>query len=417
MSLKRSEEVRAWEVGLDGVYVCYWSLQDPLCQSQSLPVVRALVSRGWRLGLMTFEQGRWALDPVAERERGQALAREGILWSPLRYHKRPPFLSTVFDILCGVSRCWQLARRARARLLHGRGTVAAAIAGGAAWLAGTFFLNDADGPLSQEYVDAGLWKANSLAHRLTRWVEIQLLRGAHAVAVLTERRRAEVEGLTRQPPVVLPCAVEIERFAPDPRAREAIRAELGLNGVVFAYAGKAGGWYPTDAMLDFVQKAAELLGGEVSLLILTTESSGALVRGAEQRGLHHTVRSASWEEMPRYLSAADAGLSFRLQVPSAAACSPVKNGEYLACGLPIVTTAGVGDYSALIARKRLGVVLESVAAQGYTTAAEELRKILADPSLSVRCRETARNEVGLSEVVIPRYLSLYERLLGPPAGK
>jgi glycosyltransferase involved in cell wall biosynthesis len=398
---------------LHAVYVTYWSLQDPLCQSQSLPVVRALAGRGWRMGLVTFEQGRFSPGPAEESGLRRGLVEEGILWMPLRYHKRPAVLSTLFDITRGAVRCLRLARSHRVRLFHGRGTVAAAIAGTAAGLTAARFLNDADGPLSQEYVDAGVWKRGSVAHRMTRWVEARLLRTADVVAVLTERRRAEVRSLTREDPVVLPCAVDVQRFASAPEAREAVRRALDLRGVVFVYAGKAGGWYLTDAMLDFVRVAAGVLG-EVSLLVLTTEDTERFATAARERGLRHTIRTASREQMPRYLSSADAGLSFVLPAPSKAACSPVKNGEYLACGLPIVTTAGIGDYSDLVARRRVGVVVESLDHSGYEKAAQTLRILLADPLLSTRCRKTARTEIGLFEVVIPRYLDRYQRLIGNP---
>jgi hypothetical protein len=400
-------------VRLHAVYVTYWSLRDPLCQSQSLPVVRALASRGWRMGLVSFEQGRYSPGPAEESGLRRGLEDEGILWIPLRYHKRPAVLSTLFDITRGTVRCVRLARSHRVRLFHGRGTVAAALAGTAAGLTGARFLNDADGPLSQEYVDAGVWKRGSVAHRMTRWAEARLLRTADAVAVLTERRRAEVRGLTREDPVVLPCAVDVQRFVASPEARETVRRELGLRGIVLVYAGKADGWYLTDAMLDFVRVAAGVLG-EASLLVLTTEDTERFAAAARERGLHHAIRTASREQMSRYLSSADAGLSFVLPAPSKAACSPVKNGEYLACGLPIVTTAGIGDYSDLVARRRVGVVVESLDHRGYERAAKALRLLLADPLLGARCRETARIEVGLSEVVVPRYLDLYKGLLGNP---
>jgi glycosyltransferase involved in cell wall biosynthesis len=213
--------------------------------------------------------------------------------------------------------------------------------------------------------------------------------------------------------VVLPCAVDVQSFRPVPESRVQLRRELDLRGVVLVYAGKAGGWYLTDAMLEFVAAAADALG-EVSLLVLTTEATEPFTRAAAGRGFRHAVRRASRDEMPRYLSSADAGLSFVLPSPSKTACSPVKNGEYLACGRPVVTTAAIGDYSDLVARRRVGVVVESLDRGGYETAARTLGHLLADPLLGERCRETARVEVGLYEVVVPRYEDFYRKLLGDP---
>src|SRR5207245_3590194 len=96
---------------LDAVYVTYWSLRDPLCLSQSLPVVRDLRRRGWRMALVTFEQEPWVLPPEERQETRAGLSREGIEWVPLSYHKRPAVVSTLFDIAVGAVRCAALARR------------------------------------------------------------------------------------------------------------------------------------------------------------------------------------------------------------------------------------------------------------------------------------------------------------------
>lgn len=397
---------------LDAVYVVYWSFRDPLCQSQSLPVLRALAREGWRIALVTFEQPAWALPPAEERQARAALRPDGIEWIPLRYHKRPRGLATVFDILAGVWRCVRLTRTAGVRLIHGRATVPAAIACVASRLTGTRFFNDADGPLSEEYVDAGLWSRGSLWHRLAGWAERRSLEAADAVAVLSEHRRREVEGRARSRVTVLPCGVDTTRFAYDAAARERIRKDLGLSGTVLVYAGKSGGWYRTEAMMDFAKVAQEVLG-PLWLLVLTTEEPERFAVPASRRGLRFRILEATREEMPAYLSAGDAGLSLRLDTPSQRACSPIKNGEYLSCGLPIVTTAGAGDYGELVVRRRVGVALDTVDEAGFRKAGAELRELLADPGLRARCRDVAARDVGLSEVVVPLYLGLYRGLLGP----
>lgn len=401
-------------MSLDSVYVTYWSLRDPLCESQSLPVLRSLARAGYRLGLVTYEQAPWAVPPGERARIADGLAAEGVTWTPLDYHKRPPLLSTLYDIAAGALHTAAVVKRSGARLVHGRASVPAAIARGAAWLSGRRFFDDADGPLSDEYVDAGVWKQGSLPHRLTRAVERHCLSHADQVAVLSSLRRDELRGLVKGEIEVLPCGVDTALFRFDAEARERLRSELDLRGTVLVYSGKAGGWYLTDPLLDFARAAATALG-ETTLLVLTTGDPHPFTAGAAARGLRCVVRSARREAMPGLLSAADAGLSFRLDSPSQRACSPIKNGEYLACGLPVVTTAGAGDYSALVARERVGVVVPAFDAPALRTAALALTALLGEPDLRQRCRAVALAEVGLNEIVVPRYLRLYEGLLGRPA--
>lgn len=395
---------------IDAVYVTYWSLQEPLCLSQTLPVVRALVGDGHRMALVTFEQEPWSLEPAVREQTRRLLLDEGIAWIPLDYHKRPRLLATVFDILRGAWTCCRLGVHARVRLFHGRGTVAATVAYLAASLTRARFFNDADGPLADEYADAGVWPEGSLEHRLARGVERRLLREADAVAVLTAYRQGEVQAFARREVTVLPCGVDIVHFHFREDERRAHRARLGLTGTVFVYAGKAGGWYLTDAMFDFAAVAAKTLRGG-SILVLTNDDPARFNEAAASRGLRCVVVKGGRDEMPGLLSAGDVGLSLVLSAPSKAACSPVKNGEYLACGLPVVTTPGIGDYSELIRRRAVGVVLDRLDLVGFLEASTALGGLLRDPALRERCRDAAVSEVSLSGVVLPRYRRLYRTLL------
>lgn len=401
---------------LDAAYAVYWSLRDPLAQSQSLPVLTALARDGWRFGLVTFEQPQWKLAPEAARAERERLAAIGIDWRPLDYTKRPPVLSTAWDVWQGASTLAWLAREGGARLLHGRGSIPCAMVQAALLRCRAKFFADADGPLSEEYVDAGIWGAGSLPHRVATRVEERALRVADKVAVLTAIRRGEVAGLAHGDVAVLPCGVDTEHFRPDLAARAVRRRELGVpeDGRVLVYVGKAGGWYLVEEILDFARELRAASPHDWRLLVLTPDPPQRFDAGARARGVPATVRRVTREEMPSWLSAGDAGISFRKATPSQRASSPIKNGEYLACGLPVVSTPGAGDYSALIERERVGVVAASLDAAGCRSAAVALEALCSEAGLAARCRDVARSHAGLQEVVVPRYREIYASLLGAP---
>mgnify|MGYP001819779016 CR=1 FL=1 len=395
---------------LDSVYITYWSLLDPLCQSQSLPYLFALADKGYRIGLLTFEQPRWRMSPEEERAQRNALRARGIEWRPLIYHKRPAVLSTLYDIGVGSLAAARLAKRSNASLVHGRASVSCGIAAVAARLAGTRLFADADGPLSQEYVDAGVWREGSLGHRITAWGERKSLEHADEVGVLSRHRQSEVTPWVGDKPIhLLPCAVDLERFRPLSEARQTLRRELELDGTVFVYVGKTKGWYDVEGMVQFL-KAASGIFHPLTLLVLTTEDPSVFSELCEPAGIKHVIRSAKPGEVPGYLSAADVGLCFRHRFPSQLSCSPIKLAEYLACGLPVVATSGCGDYDELIAAERVGVVVPRASDDAALAAAHQLEALLTERSIGERCRSTAERFLGLDEVVVPRYSEVYERL-------
>lgn len=397
---------------LDSVYVTYWSLRDPLCQSQSVPYLLALAREGYRVGLVTFEQPKWRLTAEEEDAAKRELEAQGVHWYPVRYHKRPPVLSTLFDIGVGSLVAARVARRSKASFVHGRSSVSCGVATVAAKLSGTRLFVDADGPLSQEYVDAGVWKDGSVGHRLTAWGERKALEAADVAAVLTKHRRNEIADWVGETPVhILPCAVDLEQFRPRPDERQRLREDLGLRGTVFIYVGKAGGWYDTEGMVEFLAAAGRRFD-PLTLLVLTREDATRFSELCTRHGIELVTRSVDPAEVPSYLSAADIGLCFRHRFPSQLSCSPIKSAEYLACGLPVVSTSGCGDYDELIASERVGVVVGEDAG-ALDAAVSELAELVEEHGIAERCRSVAERFLGLEEVVAPRYSAIYRSLTSP----
>lgn len=401
-----------------GLYICYWSFQDPLCQTQSLAYVRELTSSGRRFALMTFEQPKYALGRAESAAIRSELTREGIYWYPLNYHKRFLLLSKACDFVSGVAKGIGIVVRHRPQVVHSRSTVAAAIALILSRLCRIKFLYDADSMISEEYADTGHWSRGSWAFRATAWLERQARRNAHSIVVLSERMRRDFidelgEGVSIE---TIPCCVDTTAFRYDPPAREVRRRELGIgNEKLLVYVGKTGRRYLIDEMFEFFKVARERIG-LARLLILSGDSAEAFRSIADSLGVDHRdyfVRHASRTEVSEWLSASDAGLAFIRSERCERGSSPVKIGEYLAVGLPVVVTEGIGDYSGLIEREHLGIVIKELSAKSYLESAERLNSLWAEGArLRERCRAVAEANISLSLQGAERYRAVYQELLG-----
>jgi glycosyltransferase involved in cell wall biosynthesis len=112
------------------------------------------------------------------------------------------------------------------------------------------------------------------------------------------------------------------------------------------------------------------------------------------------------------VASGDAGLSFIKQCLSKQASSPTKIGEYLAAGLPVVATGGVGDVDDLLSQARVGVVVSELTTMGYLKAVEEIVALASDPDTMRRCRVVARESLDLEGVGWARYRKVYGELIG-----
>src|SRR5687768_3353161 len=404
------------------LFISYNGMLDPLGQSQVLPYLRELSKRGVRFTLLSFERrGAFENDgPARCAELASELANQNIEWHWLRYHQTPSIPATAYDVLRGTLYAKQLIRKNRIEMVHARSHIAATIALALKKQHGVKFIFDIRGLMAEEYVDANHWKQNSLPFRISKTMEGRALAGADGIVTLTEKIWPIIkdwDGLRGRdvPHEVVPCCADLKAFRFSAVEREKRRAELGLSErLTVVYSGSIDGWYLTEEMADFF---AQVLRENPSahFLWLTPFKHDRITGLMNERGIEpdqYTVKSVLSADVPSYLSAADVGLAFIRSCFSKQASSPTKNAEYLACGLPVIINAGVGDSDALVTQSEIGALVEELTDAGYSHAITTVRQLLTDrDALRVATRDTAVKLFDVSRVGVERYARLYERVL------
>jgi len=398
------------------LYVTYNGLLEPLGLRQGLAYVEALSDR-YRFTILSWEKATGQAWSKGRRGIDARLARRGIGWLPLRYHKRPSLPATAFDVLAGARVGRRLARTEGIELIHARGYVSASVA----WMihrsTGVPYLFDVRGLMAEENAESGLWQTTSLRYRLTKRAEHALLRDAAGIVTLTEAVRPylrSLPALERRPEIpwgVIPCCVDVDEFAPSASNRSAIRSELGVGDrPVLIYVGSVGTWYMLDEMIAFYRSARESVPDLMFLLVVNNEPERAVeaLRVAGLDPLDARVVTATPGEVPGYLSAADVGIAFIRPGPSRRASSPTKVGEYLAAGLPVILNAGIGD-SGDLSRTSVALVAEDLSSAAIDAVAARLPELLAIERAQPQA--VAEREFSIATVGAPRYDELYRQVL------
>ena len=408
------------------LYICYFGLREPLVETQVLPYLRELMKGGHEIELLTFEpefKRKWTPTEIGEaRER---LAAEGIRWHALAYHKRPSALATAYDILRGAIAVRRIAASRSIDILHARVHVPALMAA----IARKFIrkkpklLFDIRGFVPEEYTDAGVWPEGGVLYRATKRIERWLMRESDGFVVLTEAARRELfpesldGGRDRfgRPVEVIPCCVDLSgRFPADIDAvRGEMRRKLSLDDrFVVAHIGALGGLYMTESIADLLAASRDR-DPSTFAMFLTQSDPREIEDMLAQRGFgpdDRLIARVPSADVPRYLCAADVGVSLVKATYATISRSPTKIPEYLACGLPVIANGGVGDVDALIEGDNVGVLLASIDAKGFETALNDLSITSALPAVvRSRCAAVAR-AFDLSAVGGERYRKLYRDL-------
>ncbi|MGZ8846561.1 MAG: glycosyltransferase family 4 protein [Pyrinomonadaceae bacterium] len=403
------------------LYISYNGMLDALGQSQVIPYLKALSARGVSFTLLSYE--REQAFTGAGMGRCAALRRElaqaNIDWHWLRYHQKPSLPATAYDVAAGVRQAGRLMREKRIDMVHARSHIPATIALRMKRRFGVKMIFDVRGLMADEYVDAAHWQKNSLAYRITKRAERQALAAADGIVTLTERIWPTLKmwiGDVNQPAhEVIPCCADLEKFSFSHEHRARRRKEMGLEGrLVIVYSGSVGGWYLTEEMADFFA-ALRKQNPTAFFLWLTLSQSERVKKLMELRGIKnedYAIISVPSPEVPSYLSASDVGLAFIKPCFSKLASSPTKFAEYLACGLPLITNAGIGDSDSLINDEDVGALVQDFNEGEYVTAARAIEKFLADPEQTrQKACAVAERLFDVRRVGVERYARLYETVL------
>lgn len=369
-------------------YVSYDGASEPLGRSQILPYLTRLANR-YEITLFSFEKS----DDEAGALRSE-LAAHGIRWVPLRYHKRPPVLSTALDILAGRRALARAARKRPPAIIHVRSYVPALIALRMHRRTEARLLFDIRGFWADERVEGGLWRPHGLLYRLAKRYEAVFFSQADAIVTLTHASVPQIRAWTGEravPIEVIPTCVDLERFAGRPRRP---------GGSQLVWNGSLGTWY----RFDLTARVAAAISLPLVVVTRQTDEARQLLDGYPA-----VVCAATPEEVPGFMRGGDIGLSLITSSFSKTASAPTRAAEYLAAGMPILTTAGVGDLDSIVVQHAVGAVLAGEDERSISEAARRVRELAADPEVPERCRRVAR-ELFDVDAGASRYAAIYASL-------
>jgi glycosyltransferase involved in cell wall biosynthesis len=298
----------------------------------------------------------------------------------------------------------------RIKIIHARGLIPAMIAFMPAKILKAELLFDTRGLLADKYVCGGLVAKSTLTYKIMRYCEDFLLRNSEIFTVETESH-AEVIRKTQRNLAsrmrIIPCCVDMSKF--DYRLyNSSPKSDLRL-----IYLGQVGTWYLLDKMMDFFKIMSQEFS-HAHFTFISESDPDVFYSTAKRTGVSEDkiqVKRLDIRDIPSLLSVADAGIFF-MNPYKRYNTFPIKFGEYLACGLPVVTNAGIGDCDEIIRKENVGVVVKKFTSKEYKNAINALKSLFKNgEALRRRCRVAAEEYCSLAKGV-ESYLSIYKELAG-----
>jgi glycosyltransferase involved in cell wall biosynthesis len=373
------------------LYLSYTGMTDPLGQSQVLAYLKGLSQTGqYRFTIISFEKAEAysRLRTTIETFCSEA----NINWHPLSYTSKPPVISTFRDVHRMKKLAFALHKKEKFSLVHCRSYIPSLVGLRMKRKTGIPFLFDMRGFWADERIDGKIWKKDhpvfGYIYRYFKKKENQFLQEADQVVSLTQNAKDEIFSwsLRSQPSItVIPCCVDMQLFDPAAVAsaqQQLLRQELNIpqNAPVISYVGSLGTWYLLDEMLAFVDVFQQKHPGSI-FMVLTGEPEQLVLDAAVKAGLQTSrlrIRKVQRKQMPLHISLSSCSLFFIKPAFSKKASSPVKQGELMAMGIPVVCNNAVGDTEEIVKKYNAGIVIKEFSQAAYAAAMDELNNRVFD---------------------------------------
>jgi glycosyltransferase involved in cell wall biosynthesis len=341
-------------------FVPEWpALDSPILHAQVLSVASFLNQEGFSCRFAGAETS-----PPRAREAAAMIAREYNVQAYIHPTLSPN--GRAWDYWCS---CWRAYGHLRSKLadtdithIYARSFIGSMWARKLARRLNAISIFDVRGLVGQE---KQLASGSSMKSWLISYLELQQGSRADRLATVSENLKQYLgRKIRRHNMTVIPSCFNETSFYFDSTARSEIRKSLDLDetSILLCYSGGMSAWQRIGDIISLLKGVCSA-DARCKALFLTTSHDEVTRRLKEAQFPPGKafVRGCSHKEVHRYLSAADVGFIMRHDTLVNNVASPVKVGEYLACGLPVILTRGIGDYSDLLPAAGVGMLLDETA--------------------------------------------------------
>jgi glycosyltransferase involved in cell wall biosynthesis len=373
--------------------ITHWGYEEGLIQSYTLPYFRIIhsITPSSKIFLVTYEKNGLEKDKDKRKAISRQLEKDNIYLLPEKYRRAG--LSKYFFTCLNLFFHLRIIFTKKIRSIHSFCTPAGSYAWMLSKLTGKKLVIDSYEPHSEYMKDSGTWSEKSFAYKFLRAMEKKQAKRADYLIVTTPGMVSYTENrfnIKLKNSFVKPACVDLEKFDYKPQEAIQIRNELNLREkIVGVYAGKFGDFYLKEEIFELFQTAFSYWGNRLHILLLSDMKEDELKKYCRQYDLRYeqfSLINVPHERMPGYLSVADFAISPYRPAPSKKFCTPIKNGEYWAIGLPVIITKDISVDSDIIRQNDVGYVLQELTPGEYKNAVLKIDQLLQTNKTSLRYR-------------------------------
>jgi glycosyltransferase involved in cell wall biosynthesis len=272
-----------------------------------------------------------------------------------------------------------------------------------------------------KYLYTGKVKSRRIIKKINRTThdEIMMVRNADKVFcvsnVLIDFHIRMDTGISSNKFFLYPCSADSSVFHYSETGRNEIRSFYNLlaKRILIYSGGLEMPWHIPEKMFEAASLLIKL--NPVYFIIILSPDTAIAEKYAQKYNLSSSdilIKSVPNNEVSKFLSAADIAILLRDDVPMNNVASPSKFAEYLMCGLPVLISENVGDFSKFVGENNIGHVVSNELNQESIVS---LNKHLLQKWDNFHQRRNEIERLGYSnfskDVNIEKIISIYKSII------
>lgn len=389
------------------LFIADSSILNPILHSQGLPLLNYLTKQGYSCHFISFEgknyySNRSSINISSKKFVEELNAPFSITLVSINTKFFPGWLSIYVK---GLFKALQIVKKNNIEIIHSRSFSPSIIALSLKlfFKPSIKFLYDNRGVYLDEEVFTGNWKKGGIKIKLARKIEELILNKSDSIVVVSNAFKKYLiqKFFSIQEKIfVIPNRTKIEYHKELNNQKRLSKKKIGI------YSGSAAKWQRVPELSKLINLSLKK-NDNISFEILTYEKDKFEVEFEKKSLKGIKVVKVDSDQVFNHLSQANFGILLRENNLINNVASPLKFAEYLAAGLPVLLSEGIGDTEEIVEKYNVGVIIHN---QNYLKALNDLEVLLSDKNLKNRCFNVANELFNIKDSFI-QYEKIYENIL------
>lgn len=397
------------------LFIIESSISNPILFSQGIPHIQENSKKGVKYSILSFEDHNYFKhDPGAKKRFDEANSElEGfaqIFSVRTETNKLITSLNlrTVRMLFLGILKGLRIVKKNKVEIIHGRSNLPSLISLLIKKFSNVKVVYDNRGLVSNEFDNRK--RIRIFAEIL---IEKYLLKNSDEIIVVSEAFKRYL--FTKYPEYDLNKKITVivnsfseKRFTYSEQVRLKQRRDNNLEDkIVMVYSGPSVFWQRFDLVLATFKLLKEMNKKSFLLVVSYDPEIKKIILNSGIDESDFAVHNVIASEVNSYLIMGDFGVIFRDDRIRSKVCAPIKLGEYLASGLPVLCMNQIGDTDEIVSEYKVGVIMEDE--KEIQNKLKEIVELANEPDIKLRCRKAAEEKLS-SNLSSQKYYDVYKHI-------